>query len=114
MLARRDAALQALSDTAASGGYLERIEQGGASRRESLLELELLLDLDSPSELQPQRRTLQLKQLRERFRGEPAASADTAGERLLAWCAQPGLIDARDRQRCERIFSKIEKLRLER
>jgi hypothetical protein len=114
MIARRDAALRALSDAAANGDYLKRIEHGGESRREGLLELELLLDLDSPAEFQPQRRALQLKQLRERFRGEPVGSADTAGERLLAWCAQPGTTDARDRQRCERVFSKIEKLRLER
>lgn len=111
MIARRDAALRAVSDAAAAGAYLERIEEGGALRRERLLELELLLDLDSPEEFQPQRRTLQLKQLRERFRGEVVAGADTAGEHLLAWCAHPGIADVLDRQRCERVFSKIEKLR---
>ena len=81
------------------------------SRREGLLELELLLGLDSPAEFQPQRLALQVKQLKERFRGAAAAGADTAGERLLAWCAQPGVADALDRQRCERVFSKMEKMR---
>jgi len=102
---RRDAALGALSEAAAAGDYLARIEQGVESRRESLLELELLLGLDSPAEFQAQRLALQLKQLRERFRGAAAIGADTAGERLVAWCAQPGVADAGDRQRCERIFT---------
>jgi hypothetical protein len=48
-----------------------------------------------------------VKQLRERFQG--AAIAGTAGERLLAWCAEPGVADARDRQRCERVFSAMER-----
>ena len=105
MTARRDAALRALSEAAATGDYLARIEHGTESRRESLLELELLLGLDSPAGFQAQRLALQLKQLRERFRGAAAISADTAGERLVAWCAQPGVADAGDRQRCERVFT---------
>ena len=105
LTARRDAALHALSEAAATGDYLARIERGVESRRERLLELELLLGLESPAEFQAQRLALQLKQLRERFRGAATISADTAGERLVAWCAQPGVADAGDRQRCERIFT---------
>ena len=105
MIARRDAALNALSDAAASGDYLARVERGVESRRESLLELELLLGLDTPAEFQAQRLALQLKQLRERFKGAAAIGADAAGERLVAWCAQPGVTDAGDRQRCEKIFT---------
>lgn len=111
IVARRDAALRALSDVAATADYLARIERGVESRRVSLLELELSLGLDSPAEFQAQRLALQVKQLRERFKGAGVSGADTAGERLLAWCTQPGVADARDRQRCERIFSKIEHLR---
>ena len=107
MIGRRDAALRALSEALAGGDYRARVEHGVESRREGLLELELMLGLDSPAEFQAQRRALQLKQLQERFKGAAAISADTAGERLLAWCAQPGLVDACDRQRCEQVFSKM-------
>jgi hypothetical protein len=111
MLARRDAALGALSEAAAAGKHLARIEQGAASRREGLLELELLLGLESPPEFQPQRLALQVKQLKERFRGGATSGAVTAGERLLAWCAEPGVTDALDRQRCERIILKVAQAR---
>ncbi len=109
MTARRDAALRALSETAATSDYVVRIERGVESRRESLLELELLLGLDSPAEFQAQRLALQLKQLRERFKGAPTVTADAAGERLVTWCAQPGVADAGDRQRCERVFTAAAK-----
>jgi hypothetical protein len=105
MTARRDATLNALSDAAATGDHLAQIERGAEARRASLLELELLLGLDTPAEFQAQRLALQLKQLRERFRGEAVVGADAAGERLVAWCAQPGVADAGDRQRSERIFT---------
>jgi len=111
MLARRDTALGALSEAAAAGKYLTRIEQGAGSRREGLLELELLLGLESPPEFQPQRLALQVKKLRDRFQSARTNGAVTAGERLLAWCAQPGVADVLDRQRCERIFSKVEQTR---
>jgi DNA repair protein SbcC/Rad50 len=111
MLARRDAALLALSDAEAGGKYLARMEQGGASRRQALLELELSLGLESPPELQQQRLALQVKQLKERFSGAAGSGAVTAGERALAWCAQAGVAEALDRQRCERILAKIEQTR---
>ncbi|OGA96782.1 MAG: hypothetical protein A3G27_06970, partial [Betaproteobacteria bacterium RIFCSPLOWO2_12_FULL_66_14] len=107
MIVRRDAALRALSDAAASGEYVARVERGADSRRESLLELELLLELESPAEFQAQRRALQLKRLKQRFDRTATAGDGTAVERLLAWCAQPGVADALDRERCERIFSMM-------
>ncbi len=107
MAARRDAAVHALTEPAAAGDYLSRIERGIESRRERLLELELSLGLDSPADFQQQRLALQVKQLRERFKNAATTGADTAGERLLAWCAQPGMADAVDRQRCERVFSSV-------
>ena len=94
MLARRDAALLALTDAEAAGKYLARMEQGAASRRQALLELELSLGLESPPELQPQRLALQVKQLKERFSGAAGAGAATAGEHVLAWCAQAGVAEA--------------------
>ena len=109
MLARRDTALRALAGDAAAAAYASRIEQGIESRREILLELEISLGLESPAELQAQRLALQVKQLRERFQSAAKTGAGTAGERLLAWCAEPGLADARDRKRCERVISTIEK-----
>jgi hypothetical protein len=39
------------------------------------------------------------------------SGANSAGERLLAWCAQPGVADARDRHRCEGVFSAMERAR---
>jgi Domain of Unknown Function (DUF349) len=107
MLARRDAALRALAETSATSDYVARIERGAGARRESLLEFELMLGLDSPAELQAQRLALQVKQLRERFNSAASASTGTAGERLLAWCAEPGVIDTADRQRCERVIAKV-------
>ncbi len=111
MLARRDAALGALSDAGAAAKYLARMEQGAAARREGLLELELLLGMDSPPEVQPQRLALQVKKLKERFSSAASAGPVTAAERLLAWCAQPGVADALDRQRSERILARVETAR---
>jgi len=111
MLARRDAALGALADAAAGAKYLARVEEGAASRREALLELELLLGMDSPSEVQQQRLALQVKKLKERFSSAASAGPVTAPERLVVWCAQPGVADALDRQRCERILSRVEQAR---
>lgn len=111
LLARRDAALAALADAAAAGKYLARMEQVAAARREGLLELELLLGMDSPPEVQPQRLALQVKKLKERFSSGASAGPVTAAERLLAWCAQAGVADALDRQRCERILARVEQAR---
>ena len=111
LLARRDAALVALSDAAVAGKYLARIGQGTVARRESLLELELLLGMDSPAELQQQRLALQVKKLKERFSSAASAGAVTAPERLVAWCAQAGIADALDRQRFERILFRVETAR---
>jgi hypothetical protein len=107
MLARRDAALRALTEQDTAVAHASRVEQGNQLRAEMLLDLEIALGLDSPPELQAQRLALQVKQLRQRF--QSAASAGTARERLLAWCAEPGVADARDRQRCEKVFAAIAK-----
>jgi hypothetical protein len=107
MLARRDGALRALADPAQAAGYSASIERGNDGRRERLLELELALGLDSPPELQQQRLALQVKQLRDRFKNEATAGANTPAERLLAWCAEPGMADAADRQRLQRIFARV-------
>ncbi len=111
MLARRDGALNALSDPAAAGDYLKKVEHSVETRREILLELELLLGLESPAEFQPQRLALQVKRLRERFKSAATLEAGNAGERLLAWCAQPGVADACDRQRSDRIVTRIAQTR---
>jgi hypothetical protein len=66
----------------------------------------MTLGLESPAELQPQRLALQVKLLKERF-GGAAASAGSAGDRLLAWCAQPGVLDGRDCERRDRVFSAM-------
>jgi hypothetical protein len=68
-----------------------------------LLELELMLGLDSPPALQQQRLALQVRQLKERFK---TATTIKPAERLLDWCALPGVCESTDRQRAERIFAK--------
>ena len=105
MLARRDAAVRALTDPAAGADYRTRIEDGSAARREGLLELELAFGLDSPAEFQPQKLALQVRQLRDRFKNAATPAASPA-ERLVAWCAEPGIADESDRLRIARIFSK--------
>jgi hypothetical protein len=105
MLARRDSALRALADPGTAADYAARVAKGHAARAEMLLGLEIALGLDSPAELQPHRLALQVKQLRQRF--QSAASAGTTADDLLAWCAEPGIADARDRQRCEQVFAAV-------
>jgi hypothetical protein len=102
MLARRDAALAALGDAAAYG---PRLESSAAARREALLELEMAAGLESPADLQPQRLALQVKMLKERFGG--GAAAQSASDRLLGWCAQPGVVDGRDGERRDRLFAAM-------
>jgi DNA repair protein SbcC/Rad50 len=107
MAARRDAAMRALSDAGIAGKHVAAIERNALLRREILVELELVLGLDTPPSFQAQRLALQVKQLKERFSSAVTASAESAGERLLAWCALSGVADALDRQRSERIFAKV-------
>ncbi len=106
MLARRDAALAALSDASLAGALRPRVEKGTEARREGLLELEMSLGIESPAEYQQHRLALQVRMLKERF-GGGAAPGDSATERLLAWCAQPGVADGRDRERRDRVFAAM-------
>ncbi|MET0917626.1 MAG: DUF349 domain-containing protein, partial [Burkholderiales bacterium] len=109
MIARRDGALRALADAAAMADYAARIEKGAPARHECLLELEMALKLDTPAELQAMRLALQIKQLKDRFSSAATGGVKTPLELLLGWCAQPGVADARDRQRSERIFAAMVK-----
>ena len=108
---RRDAGGHALAEPAAAGDYLARIERGTVSRREILLELEMALGLETPAEFQAQRLALQVQQLRNRFQDATKSSTLTPGERLVGWCAEPGVADPPDRQRVAAIFAAIERLR---
>jgi len=107
MTARRDAALAALADPAAAAKYVKRIEDGAVPRREWLLELEMMLKLDSPPDMQAMRLALQVKQLKERFSSSATGATKTPADLLLQWCAQPGVADASDRQRRDRVFAAI-------
>jgi hypothetical protein len=111
LTARRDAAQAALADDDARDRHIEQMEKSIASRRDALLELELMLGLDSPPDLQPQRIALQVKRLRDRFKRAAESGTATADQLLVEWCAQPGVADERDRQRCERIIASIERQR---
>jgi hypothetical protein len=111
MLGRRDAALHALADLGAADAHRAAMDRGAAARREKLLELEMLLGLDSPPELKAQRLALQVKQLRERFQSAAVSATASAGDRLLAWCAEPGAVEAIDRARCERLFAAMARTR---
>jgi len=110
LAARRDAALKAMTDEDAHYDFMDRIEDHAAIRRAALLELELTLHIESPPDLQPQRLAVQVKQLRDRFK-RAAAGASAADQILIEWCAHPGVVDARDRQRCEKIVTMIERRR---
>ena len=111
MIARRDAAMRALTDPAAAATHVSRLERDAEARRDILVELELLLLIESPPDLQAQRRAVQVRQLRDRFQGARVDDPKRAGERLVAWCAHSGVADARDRQRCDRIFEAMKRAR---
>ncbi len=113
LLARRDAAAQAiatLDQEYVREDHLALIEEASPVRRDALLELELMLGLESPRDLQPQRLAVQVKHLRDRFK-RAASGAGTAEQVLLDWCARPGVVDARDRQRCEQIIASFRRRR---
>ena len=111
MLARRDAALGALVDPASAGDYSQRVDRGLKPRSQYLVELELSLGLDSPADCQEQRLAIQVKQLKERFKGSTSGDTSDPGERLIAWCALPGVCSVADNERVERIFSMMGKRR---
>lgn len=112
ILARRDAALHALSgDEDARLDHRDRIEAQFEARREALLELEMMFGIETPPDLQPQRLALQVKHLRNRFKSTAPDTSGAAEEHLLAWCVLPGVADARDHQRCERIVASLERRR---
>ena len=107
LAARRDAAIAALGDNAKAQAQRERIQAAAAARLEALLELEVLLGLDSPPEFQAQRLALQVKQLRDRFKSAAPTGPETAGDKLCEWAAQPGVLEQRERARAERVFAAI-------
>jgi hypothetical protein len=111
LIERRDAALHALTDDDARLDHIDRIEEEKEARSEDLAALELLLGLETPADLRAQRLAVQVKQLRERFKSTPATQTGAAEERLLGWCGRPGVADARDLQRCERIIASLERRR---
>lgn len=104
---RRDAALRALEAPSAAAEHRVRIEKAAAARGELLIELEMLAGLESPADLYPQRLRLQVQKLKARFSGSAGDPANDAGERLLAWCAQPGVDTPRDRQRLEAVVAVL-------
>ena len=106
---RRDAALRALADEDARYDLAERIGECAAERRDALLELELMLGIPSPADLQAQRLAVQVKELRDRFKRTASGGASSAPDLLLKWCALPGVANPRDRQRCEKIIADLER-----
>jgi len=106
MRARRDAAVQALSDEDARYDYADRIDAEREARAEGLIELEMQLGIDTPNDLRTLRLAVQVKHLNSRFKST-AATPGAAEEQLLVWCARPGVGDARDHQRLERIVAAL-------
>lgn len=107
MTARRDAAVLALGDPSAAQVQRQRMAQAIKPRLDILLELEVLLGLESPREYQADRLAFQVKQLRDRFKSATTTGPEQAGDRLLAWCELPGVVEASDRGRVERIFTAV-------
>jgi hypothetical protein len=108
LVARRDQALGAFADEDARYDQLDRIDDGVAARRDALLELELALGIPSPGDLAKERLAVQVKQLNSRFKSASRSAADLGGI-LLDWCATPGVADARDRGRCEKIVESLQR-----
>jgi hypothetical protein len=106
MASRRDGAVAGLTDPARRPALAKAIEDNATRRREILLELELLLGLDTPPAFKDQRLALQVKLLKDRFKSAATVTPENAGERILAWCAASGVADSTDRQRIERIFAR--------
>ena len=104
---RRQAALAALADEDARDDHRYVIEDAAPRRVDLLLEIELQLGLQSPADLQAQRRAVQVRQLRERFKGNAADGGGSAARLLVDWCLQPGTADARDRERCMEIVAAL-------
>ena len=114
LLKRRDttlAALAPLADAYAREDHADDIRKCAATRRDALLELELMLGMESPADLQKERLAVQVKHLRDRFKRTASDGTGSAVEVLLHWCALPGIAEARDRQRCERIVATLQRRR---
>jgi hypothetical protein len=111
LAARRDAALRALGDADARYDLAERIRDCAAERRDALLELELMLGIPSPADLQKERLAVQVRELRDRFKRTASGGAASAADVLLRWAGLPGVAEPRDRQRCEAIVAKLERHR---
>jgi hypothetical protein len=111
LAARRDAALRAMADEDARYDLVERIGECAGERRDALLELELMLGIPSPPDLQAQRLAVQVKELRDRFKRTAAGGATSAPDLLLKWCALPGVAEPRDLQRCGKIVAGLERRR---
>jgi hypothetical protein len=114
LLKRRDTTLNALAplaDTYAREDLADDIKRSAAARRDALLELELMLGMESPADLQKERLAVQVKHLRDRFKRTTLDTTGGAVEVLLRWCALPGVAEARDRQRCERIVASLQRRR---
>jgi hypothetical protein len=76
-----------------------------------LLELELMLGMDSPHDLQPQRLAVQVKHLRDRFKRTTSGGAGSGVQVLLEWCGLPGVAEARDLKRVDRVVERLERRR---
>ncbi len=108
---RRDAALRALGDADARYDHLERIRDCSPERRDALLELELMLGIPSPADLQKERLAVQVRELRDRFKRTASGGAASVADVLLKWAGLPGVVDARDRKRCEAVVARLERPR---
>ena len=114
LLKRRETTLNALApltDAYAREDRADDIKRSAATRRDALLELELMLGMESPADLQKERLAVQVKHLRDRFKRTTSDSTGSALEILLHWCALPGIAETRDRQRCERIVANLQRRR---
>ncbi len=104
--ARREAAVRAMADENAWFEYTDRIKAEQETRAEGLVELEMLLGLDTPADQRPLRLAVQVRQLNSRFKAA-VATPGAAEEQLVAWCERPGVGDPRDHQRLERIVGAL-------
>jgi hypothetical protein len=102
-------ALAALGDPATRAAYASRVAEATTRDASDCSRWKWRSAWSAPPKCSRQRLALQVQQLRDRFQSAAKSEAQSPIERLVAWCAEPGVADTLDRERSERIFAAVPK-----